>query len=87
MLDFNEAKSRLAEYGQEHLLKFYNELGPDEQASLPSEQLPLKTSQQTVIPTEKQVSRRYRQARLLPFFLQEVREHVSASTSRRVCSI
>ena len=34
MLDFNEAKSRLAEYGQEHLLKFYNELGPDEQASL-----------------------------------------------------
>ena len=34
MLDFNEAKSRLAEYGQEHLLRFYNELAPDEQASL-----------------------------------------------------
>ena len=34
MLNFDEAKNRLSEYGQEHLLRYYSELTPDEQSSL-----------------------------------------------------
>lgn len=34
MLNLDEAKSRLARYGQEHLLMYYNDLTPDEQQDL-----------------------------------------------------
>lgn len=34
MLNFDEAKNKLSEFGQEHLLRYFSELTPDEQSSL-----------------------------------------------------
>ena len=37
MLNYTDAQKKLSEYGQEHLLKYYDELSEEEKASLLSQ--------------------------------------------------